>query len=233
MPLVIHIIDKNFSWATTDTGTGSFLKIRRSVDRDDLKQVGVIALLTAGEKYNPEHPSNSSFKTYAYKIIYNAILNHLDSNCTPLSMPSRRYILKTGSVFLKGCLAAATNYSTFSELSNRSKIHEATDFVPRGTKDVDAAADPALIAEKKDFQEHCINKLKDNLTEEEYRILLLRFSKMTYRQIGDSVGLSYEAVRKHLRKLNKKVRDVLSDEIAEFGSDKESTKTLAQLARLS
>ena len=231
MPLVIHIIDKNFIWATTDTGTGAFAKIRRAVDRDDLKQVGVMALFAAGDYYDPRHPSRSSFKTYAYRIIYNALLNHLDDNCTPVSMPQRRCILKHGSESIKQRLQAATNYCTFSELATQGK-KGLIEFDPCSASANADDTDPAVIMEREVFHRHCIKKLKDSLSAHEYRVLLLRFSNMTYRQIGEEVGLSYESVRHRLSKLDVKVRQILEEEVDDFGCSNRSTKSLTQLGRM-
>jgi len=232
MPLVVHIIKKNFSWAITDVGTGSFEKTRRAVDAEDLAQVGLIALMEAWEGYDKKHESKSSFKTYAYRVIYNRLLNYLDDNCTPISTSRRRQILTDGSDDSKKRLMAATNYRCFSEISSKH-YHDDMDEIeynPTPSREESSIQDPAIRIDNQEFSEHCIEKLKKGLTPEEWRVLMLRYSGGTYKEIGETVSLSYESIRNMLESLNYKIRHILFNEIEEFGIGNNTDKSLSYQA---
>lgn len=231
-PLVVHIIHKNFNWATQDTGTGAYRKIRRAVDTRDLYQEGWIALVDAKEHFDRQHESGASFKTYAYRVIYNHLLNYLDDNCTPITTARRRHILRYGSDRIKERLESATSYLCFSELSHRN-IREGMDeleFVPVPPQENEGTINPAVRLENFEFQEHCIEKLKASLPAEDWRILMFRYDGMTLKNIGLTVGLSYERVRTKLEELNYTVRHILYEEIEEFGYDHDTDKSVGNQA---
>lgn len=231
-PLVIHIIHKNFSWAIQDTGTGSYRKIRRAVDMTDLYQEGWIALVNAWKHYEKGHESGSQFKTYAYRVIYNHLLNYLDDNCTPITTARRRHILRYGSDRLVGKLESATGYLCFSELAHRNTRDgmDELEYIPVPPDHDESEFDPAVRLEDREFTEHCISKLKAGLTKEEWRILMLRYDGQTFKQIGAIVGLTYEGIRKIMERLNYKVRHILYPEIEEFGYESADDKSLSYQA---
>jgi RNA polymerase sigma factor (sigma-70 family) len=232
MPLVVHVMLKHFSWAIMDSGTGAYQKIRRAVDPGDLKQVGFLALVDAYNNFDKKHHSNSSFKTYAYRVIYNSMLNYLDDNCTPITTSRRRQILKQGSEFVKTQLEAATQYTTFSEISSarRSSDMDELEYVPSAARDDVSTHDPRVLLEDSEFHQHCMDKIKAGLESEEYRALILRYSGKTFDQIGETLGISYELVRSILESLNYKLRYLLQKEIEEFGHGSNTDKSISHQA---
>jgi RNA polymerase sigma factor (sigma-70 family) len=231
--LVIHVIHKKYPWAIRDTGTGSFRKVRRAVDVWDLKQEGWQALLMANENFNPE--LGYKFKTYAYRVIYNRILNYIDANCTPITIARRRHVLASGSEASKQKLEAATNYVCFSELSNRVAAKAGSTEIPYNplpTRDEAASQDPAIQLEEHDFHEHCIKKLKRGLTATEYKILLMRYDHKTYAEIGRKMDLSTERIRQILEAANYKIRSILYTEIEDAGCDRQADISIANQVKL-
>jgi len=237
LPLVMHIINKHFQWVFIETGTGSFRKIRRAVDNDDLKQIGWLALQSAWEGYSKQHRSKACFKTYAYRAIYNRILNYIDENCTPITMPRRWQITKNGNEELIRHMRAATNYACFSELSlavrDGSCSTGEVEFVPIQPPEEEEYTDISTKVEDQEFHEHCIEKLKDKLTEEEWKVLMLRYEggkSGTYKMIGKKLGMSHETVSKILEALNYKINHILYPEIREFGNENAANKSIASQA---
>lgn len=228
-PLVNHIILNRLAWAISDTGSGSFQRIRRAVDHSDLLSVGWIALQAAYNQYDKKHASGASFKTYAYRTIYNSLLNYLDANWTPITTASQRHIKRDCTPETKDKFQAATNYLCFSEIAHKNRRPASTsfEFVPVQPREAENTLDPAIQLEDYEFQEHCLAKLKSNLSAEEWRILMLRYSGKTFKEIGRLVSLSYEMVRKQLEALNFKVHHILYSEIQEFGHDDHTDTSLA------
>jgi len=231
--LVIHVIQKKFSWAIRDTGTGSFRKVRRAIDVWDLKQEGLQALIAANEKFDPEH--GAKFKTYAYRVIYNQLLNYIDANCTPITISRRRQILTSGTDASKRHLEAATNYLCFSELASRNSVRTGTSeiqYVPLPTREEASTQDPAVQLEEHDFNTHCIKKLKKGLTGTEYKVLLMRYDNRTYAEIGRVMDLSAERIRQILEATNYKIRSILYSEIEDSDGDQQTDISISNQAKL-
>lgn len=56
-----------------------FTKANRLIDKEDLIQEGWLALLKAGQSFDPER-GEASFITFAYKSIYFSLVNYLKKN---------------------------------------------------------------------------------------------------------------------------------------------------------
>lgn len=232
-PLVHYIVNKHFMWVVMDTGTGSHQKIRRAIDKDDLISEGILALVDADAKFDPNHKSGSSFKTYAYRVIYNALLNYIDMNCTPITTAHSRNIRQKGSELTKAKFRAATQYANFTELTanKNGKTIDDLAYDPVPSRHDGSIETPFNLIGDQDFKEHCLETIQKALTEEEWRALMLRYSGATFEDIGEKIGLSYESVRSLLEALNYKIRAALLNEIEEFGHGNDTDVSLSHQTR--
>lgn len=226
--LVYHVLINNFLWAVRSTGSGSYRKLRRSLQFDDLIQEGRIGLLLANESF--EEDRGATFKTYAYRAIRNTMLRYIDSNYSLLKSGRVWEVYNNGSEDLQACHRAAMNYDTFSELEHKHKASnmDTIPFVPVPSRAEQSAMDPALLFEERDFLEVCLKKLKDGLPERDYKMLMLRYQEeLGFEQIAKICRVSKQTVANTLERLNYQIRTLLFSEIEEYGHDCGRSKSIA------
>jgi len=206
IPLVHHVATKRFPWAAGGLASREDQTRLRGLDQKDLLQEGYIALLHALNNYKKKHVSRASFKTYAYKTIYAAMLKYTWANATPLKTWDKAEIRARGSDAAKESLAAALKCVLFSDLlpdcfefsDRRSGLHEAE------TDECEHVA-------------YCIAKLREKLSETDFNILLDRASGATYTKIGEKHGFSGERARVVVKDLQYAATDILKEEILDNG----------------
>lgn len=208
-PLIHSIIRHKFPWVATDTGTKAHRKIRRAVDYDDLMQEGYIGLIEAANTYNENHASSASFKTWAYSIIYLKLVDYVDRNSTPITVPRS----DAGPTTPKNQerLRAAKNYLNFSDGIPNQEMREQT-FIPMPPKDDTELDDPAITLEEQDFSAHCLRKLQNHLETLEYDLLILHYAGETLDEIGQEIGVSGPWVKKQLDEIKMKCLAILHSE---------------------
>ena len=202
VPLVHHVATKRFPWAAGSSSSRED-KIRlRGLDREDLIQEGCIALLYAIDHYDNDHVSRASFATYAYKCIYAAMLKYTWANATPLKTWDKVEIRTRGSDAAKESLAAELRCALFTDIApdnpefpdKKSGMHEAA-------------------KDEEEFVAACIAKLRENLSQRDFEMLLDRASGMIYNGIGAKYGFSGERARVVLKDLQYAAANILSQEI--------------------
>lgn len=106
-------------YSIVDFAAKKFPKIvtqANSIDIEDLKQEGLIALLAAYKTYNPD--KNVSFSTYAQKCVYNAMVSYL-RQLDPLPATVRKDIQTIEKIKQK-----SHKTYTIKELSELSNLSE-------------------------------------------------------------------------------------------------------------
>jgi RNA polymerase sigma factor (sigma-70 family) len=186
-PLVRFVISTYFGWIQGDSGFpgGS----RRSIDYDDLFQEGVVALFDAIAAYDPNHHSNTTFKTYAHKVIRRHLVSYVGENSTHMHIGRPGRIMNVGSDELKNDLKNAMSYRLFSEFK----------YVLNPIDESSVIEDAAQRIEKKDFVEHCQKVMQEVLTFEEQDVVKMKCEGMSLIAISKAMNCSYETARRMYR----------------------------------
>lgn len=148
------------------------------LDRDDLLQLGKIGLYKAAQDYNPN--KKASFKTYAIKIIRFTIIT--ESKKYSLNNKTNRTNELADKVSMEYPLA-----STDGEVVDLHDVVEAKN---------DAFDEIEL--------EMMLQKVSDVVSEDVVETVKMRYQGYTFKEIGDSLGLSAQRIQK-LLKDNRKV----------------------------
>lgn len=205
-PIVHHVATKRFPWAAGSSSSRED-KIRlRGLDREDLVQEGYIALLYALDNYKKDHVAHASFKTYAYKCIYSAMLKYTWANATPLKTWDKIEIRTRGSDAAKENLAAALRCAFFTDIAPDNP-----EFPDKQSGMHEAAVD------NDEYATACIAKLREAMKKLDFEMLLDRASGMIYKDIGEKYGFSKQRARTIIKNLQYVAANILSQEIMDNG----------------
>jgi len=182
LPLVHSVMVHRLGWAIPNRAGRGNRQLRRAVDSEDLVQVGVIGLMRATEKVGVDDPR---FTGYAAKAIYNAMLNYIGANATPVTTGGWR--------------------------GGNEKYHSAQQCISIDEADIPLPArrDDGPSLEDTEWVDHCMGRLRGRLSEAEYDILLAHAEGVSLRTIAAGYGRSGEGVRQQLQALMFKCRHLL------------------------
>lgn len=178
---------------------------KRGADPEDLEQEGYIALQNAIESF--DETRGVSFKTYAYRLIYRAMARYLGNTCSVISTGRVTQDEEFYSQRTFQLMKDALRYRLFTELEREG---------PGGYRirfdRPDEEADPALVAEREEFILHCIDKLKEGLSVEDWDVLMRRMEGETYPTIAETLGCTPEYARRIFNDLVVRCQIILYDE---------------------
>lgn len=184
LPLVEHVVSRSFFW--TASGGLSERLTQRSVDRDDMVQEGTVGLLTAMAEFRED--AGATFKTYCYAVIYRHIELYLQRNYTMLSHPNSHNIRRFAKPATVAKLEQAFRYRLFSDLGlprNRS----GRESQPNRAFDVeDAFSNHEDEYDQKDLNAVTLRAIQESLSDEDYQVLIDKFSGSTYLTIAARLG---------------------------------------------
>jgi RNA polymerase sigma factor for flagellar operon FliA len=176
------------------------------IDRDDLYQMGNIALVNAIRNFNPD--KNVKFETYANIAIRNAVVEGLSKFKGPISVGKDTgrilrlvaYLVHSGMPDNKICLKLEISNNKlktlkrlmYAHLSERTSGEEYTD---DDTDEIDI----------KDMMRSIFEDV--NLTREEKQIIQWKMADKSFEAIGQDLGFSREKARKMYYSILEKIRD--------------------------
>lgn len=209
--LVPQVIDCHF-YFVFDPSNVLHNVIRRPVERSDLEQEGYLALQDAILTYDPDHQSRAKLKSYVWSAIRKRVGNYIERNSTPLKVGRRRDAETKGSQFVQSQRTIADGCQYFSEIERDGDEDDSPlDLAHRPIGGLPTSR-PEAILESNEFTAHCIQKLKDQLSDEDFTILLERYSGAKLASIADRLGIAPSTLHYRLRKIMAKARVILGKE---------------------
>lgn len=216
--LIIHILQHNFAWAWSGQTDKRGRKLRRPLDYGDLFQEASMGLLEASRKYNRRHPSKASFKTYAFRAISSRIADFISKNQTPVSVSyTWRLNRPTTPDRTKEQIRRALRCDFFSETypprtveKHQSEPHEK--YKEWETAIIDRSGGAGYDGvDTDDYVQAAADKLIEELTREEYKLLSFKIGGLSNREIAKQQNCSEETVRLKVQAVFDKARRVLSE----------------------
>ncbi len=158
-------------------------KIKVPIEYDDLIQVASIALIAALESWDSSR--KTTFKTYAYSAIKNKVKRYVDSTIRGLDWQAQK----------------------FSEIEHRH----------RKKRDAVQILDPSQDQDlynvlHKDWVENCIGRIREQIGEEDTRILLEHADGKQLKDIAEELGISYSWMKKRYAKIKRAAYFAVKDQ---------------------
>lgn len=147
-------------------------------DIEDLLQEGDIGLFKAIEGFN----GTSSFKSFAYLCVKNAVLSAIKKSNSNKNKPLNNYISLSG---IDG------NDADKSEIV------------------IDTGFDPETGYINKEAEKELKSKIKDQLSAFEHKILTKYLQGYSYLEIGDDLGKSQKSIDNALQRIRKKLKTAI------------------------
>ena len=139
---------------------------------EELYQVGICALWKSTQIYNPK--TNVKFGTYAYKAIYNDMINFLTSERGRKNSNKRKYIKTQISI-----------YSSLNDENDNRRI-------------IDIIEDSSITIENKYITNESLSYIQC-LNERSKKILLMTSLGYIQKDIGDYIGICQSNVKRIIR----------------------------------
>lgn len=189
--------------------------------QDDIVQAGMMGLLKAIERYDPER--GTKFSTYAAWWIRQAIQRHIDNTCSVIRVP----------VYVRTAIRKMRDDTPKDRLSKRAleaKRVEAVCYIEDNEYEVMGRLDPS-VTDGTSVDDVVLNRLTAQqavelmiwLTPREQRILEKRYGlngsdPMSLQEVSELEGMSKERVRQIEKEALKKLRSMLNLHDDEDGS---------------
>lgn len=186
--------------------------VGRGIDQDDLRQVAMIGLLKAVDRFDPDH--GTAFSTFAVPTILGEIRRHFRDYGWTIRVPRRLQVLRREAQQARGALQ--------QHLGRAPTVDEVAEYLDEDFTDVRQALglvascfrpgsledrsrpdlpDPAPSTEAVACRVAEVEELLGVLSPRDRRIFLLRyFGAMTQQEIADELGISQMHVSRLLRK---------------------------------
>lgn len=205
------IVIKYFSWAFPQRDR-KLKNVSRYIDYDDLVSEANLALLASWEYWKADHKTKAKFITYASKVCIQRVAAFIDANRTPVSTKGWRYAAKTGNREAIEAAARAMACTLFSETEIQNHDGEG---IRNNRSDVPDRQDLSHIEnfDNRDFHDHCIQRLKKELTRDEFSMLMERYRGKFNSQIGKKRGYTGERARQNINRVMLKATRILVPEI--------------------
>lgn len=189
-------------------------------DYDDIFSIGMLGLLKAAKKYNPE--KGYEFSTYAVHLIWGEIMNQLREKGDSIRFP--RAIKEDAVKIINANLLDEDEKVIMKKLNmSRKRVINAFSYIHRRT----AASFSEVVHEQRgnavtlgetvgieiDFDTPIELELAfKHLTPKESRIIKLLNIGVSQGKIGNELGVSQAEISRSYRRALKKLKDILSEE---------------------
>lgn len=195
MPLVHHVLREQFTAVADGRAWGR----RRPLDKDDLLQVGYIALLTAFRDFDD---SKATFKTFAYTVIKRAMIDAVQQDSTPVRIKSWKYAKGRAGQEIHDDWLNALKCVLFSEIDYDDELCVR-----------EVAQDPQQVAEQRDLLEWCISKLRYLMDEAMWGLLKERSEGAQIKDLAEARGISPRTASNRLRRAMLQASQILTPEM--------------------
>lgn len=203
-----YVVWKHFSWAFNGRSEG-LRRHWRGVLYDDLVAEGNMALIEAWSRYDSTRRAAASFKTYAYRAIYNRVAHYIETNVSPLTMKEWRKAVAIHEDEVKPDVQRAINCLLFSEIEARKEGNEPGHSFQNTLEDRDSS-DESQRSEDAEWTAACIEKLRCQLGKRKTRLLLRRAAGESLDEIGKRLGVTREWARQFLNEWMIKASAILA-----------------------
>ena len=211
LPLISAIIRDRFSWSVRKHA-GRPQQTFCNIDRDDLFQEGVIALMRALETYDPR--KGVSFKWWAYTIIKHTLVDVVERNMSVVTTPVKGHRDLAGASHQKQeRFLAAKNCRTFSEIEHDTKDEDfdLDVFLADAAPHLLTMDEPPCHSDQA-HAESDVAVLRECLPAEEFDLLMRLANGETAVQIAAESPHSHGCTQKRIRKIRRKARFILTRE---------------------
>jgi RNA polymerase sigma-B factor len=202
------------------------LRHARGANREELSQVGIVALITAIDRWDPQL-AKGEFLGYLIPCVRGEMLRWFRDRTWSVRVPRRLKVLSADVIKATERLGQELGRAPRpSELAARLEVSveeviEALDARANQTAEplddgldlpiIERLGEPDADLEKVEFR-HALRPLLDALPERERAILTMRFfGEMTQTQIAQRIGISQMHVSRILARTLKQLRDALAD----------------------
>ena len=155
-------------------------------DRDDILQEGMIGLFKAIRDYRPDR--QAAFKTFAEMCIVRQMITAIQNATRMKHIPLNNYI------------------SLSRPVGNEEYERTMMDVIPSHARD--NPEDMLIVRESVDSM---IRKIKERLTELEYKTLTLFIDGKSYQEIADMLGCNKKTIDNALQRVKRKMEKFLEE----------------------
>lgn len=188
--LVGWVIERHFT---------DFLNRYPTISYDDLFQEGVIALIEAEEKYDPDY--NTAFNTYATYWIQYRIDRFVSQNIRPVTFSAQTSYRDRATKHLED----PDDIQEELDINDRQLLELIEYRINTYHTEIDPtrALNRSLTTDIIPIMD--LKQVFSGLDEENQEIMILRAEGKTLREIGDRVGLSHTTISNRLNKIKEEV----------------------------
>jgi len=203
--LVKFIVARIFGWAYHYDGS-------RGISRDDLLQVGYMAVLEAYRRYQRLADSSRRLYTMVFSCVKHRVNTYVNYNLTVLSGVKRSHrTLRSTQPYRCAAYASAMSYVTFSELEEvRTNLPDGEADVPEDFEPIDPR-DWIEEIDHQDTVDFLIARLKQHLSAEEFaRLWRYHVNHESTGDLAADSSVGQEEVRRQMHKLMIKAAGILA-----------------------